>query len=800
MKILKFGGSSLTNEKLPLFYKIIQRETQHEPISLVVSARGKSTEKLIELYDYAVQNKDFADLLNQFFEAQEMPDIEVDLSSERHPLALLLKTIQDLTLDDDVIRDRVLAFGEQISAKCLSAFLQNKNFKTEAVDSATLIHLENIQGELKVNRTLTQKAIQEYYKNLSQDIIPVITGFYGSDPKGRIRTLGRNGTNYSATLMAEFSDASEVQNWTDVDGVFSADPRYVKDVVPIHHLSYREANELAHFGVRVMHSKTILPLMNSHIPMRILNINQPDMEGTLIDFEGSGRGIKAVSSIEDVSLVKISGKGLNGRVGIDARIFTTLSHHNISIRIVSQASSERGIGFVIDSEFSALSESLLKAEFENELKSGDISAIEVEKEMAIIAIVGRHNYALEKAIQALRKNRVWMHLISNSISGEHISLVVSRRDVKKALQVVHSQVFGVIKTLNVFAIGKGTVGGELIDQIIETHEKVEKDRGLRIRVIGVADSQRYAIAPEGLQQNWRDKLKTSKDTNDGLIPILTQLNATGLENIVMADNSSSHEITATYPHIIKAGFDLVASNKKGNSGPQSFYNEIRNLLRQRGRMFYYETNVGAGLPVIDTLKHLRDSADQLQRVRGVFSGSLSYLFNKFSVTDSDFTDVLLEAQQLGYTEPDPREDLCGMDVARKLIILAREIGLQVEFEEVSLESLIPEAFVHAESFEDFLTNKDALNQHFGAIKNSLKADEVLRYVGDLLVEKNQLKVSLERIPASSPLGSLTGADSIFEIYTASYKDNPIVIQGAGAGASVTARGVYSDLLRIGAQL
>ena len=678
------------------------------------------------------------------------------------------------------------------------SLLKNEGLDAHFVDSRKLLFAHKLENEVEVDQTKSKLHTAEYFNEIKPSQIPVVTGFIASDEFGHTITLGRNGSNYSATLMASYIQAKEVQNWTDVDGIYSASPKYVKDAVKIDHMSYREANELANFGTNVLHAKTILPLIQSDIPLRINSSFSPSTHGTLIDKNGSRKVIKAVSVIEDVSLISIEGRGLLGKVGIDARIFTALSKKDISVRLISQASSERGIGFVVNKEDAIKTELLLNREFEGEISHQKISNIRVNNDKAIIAIVGRHNYSLEKAIKGLRRNKIWMDLISNSISGEHISLVIDNKKLKKAVNVVHNQVFGAVKTLNLFAFGKGIVGGELLNQIIATSDEIVSKRNLKINVIGVADTQKFVVNEGGLGTDWRNQLKSSPLKSD-FQSIMNVLTDSVLENIVIADNTSSLELTERYPDIIKNGFDIVASNKKANSISYDFYSNLRQLLKSRSRQFYYETNVGAGLQIIDTLKHLHQSSDSITKIKGVFSGSLSYIFNNYSVGEDAFSKVLLEAKNQGFTEPDPREDMSGMDVGRKLIILAREIGLRTEFEDVTIENLVPDNLNHIVDYEDFIKEKEALDMHFETIRSSLNANEVLRYVGDLDVTNETLKVTLVKASKNSPLGNIKNADSIFEIYTESYGEQPIVIQGAGAGAKVTARGVYSDLLRMGLQ-
>ncbi|QCR21810.1 bifunctional aspartate kinase/homoserine dehydrogenase I [Pontibacter sp. SGAir0037] len=797
MKVLKFGGKSLGNgEPIKSAVEIIKKEKDANAIALVVSARGQSTDLLLELYRKAVAGEAFEEDLEKFFGYQRVADLSLELDTFYAELKSLLQAMQLLGIVNDRIRDRVVAFGEVISAITVAELLRKEGIEAVFADARQLLvascHLNDVAVDFERSREKTN----QFFSTLQAEQVPVITGFIASDPEGNTITLGRNGSNYTATLIASFIKATEVQNWTDIDGVYTASPKYVKNAQKIPHLSYREANELANFGARVLHAKTILPLVESGIPLKIYSSFAYGREGTLIDEQGSGKGIKAVSTIEDVSLVSIEGRGLLGKVGIDARIFSALSRNNISVRLISQASSERGIGFIINKEDAVLTEQVLQAEFKEELQLKDISRIQINNEMAIIAIVGRHNYSLEKAIYGLRRNKIWMHLISNSINGEHISLVVDNKSLKKAVNVVHNQVFGAIKTLNLFAFGKGNVGGRLLDQIIETGDDVIKRRNLQINIVGVADSKKMVFNEDGFTGNWREKLVQSEHAND-FRSIMQLLKESGLENIVIADNTSSQDLTERYPEIVNSGFDIVASNKKANSISYSFYENLRNDLKRRGKLFFYETNVGAGLPLIDTIKHLHNSSDKITRIRGVFSGSLSYIFNNYSVTDKSFSTILSEARMKGYTEPDPREDLSGLDVARKLIILAREVGLKTELEDVAVENLVPGTLAGIGAYEEFIAESNTLDTYFGEIKAALKEDEVLRYVGDLDVNENKLTVSLVKASKNSPLGNIRNADSLFEIYTEGYATQPIIIQGAGAGAEVTARGVYSDLLRIG---
>ena len=799
MKVLKFGGKSLSSG-LPLknTIEIIKAEHQEGDVSVVVSALGNSTDRLIDLYELAVAGKDFKAELEAFFALQNNNAYQLNLDEIFLELRQILEALKALKLPTEKAKDKVLSFGEVISAKVVSHLLQQEGMIAEFVDARNLLKGHYDLHDFVIDLKQSEKLTLAYFQTLKPKQVPVITGYIASDEQNHTATLGRNGTNYSTSLIASFISAEEVQNWTDVNGIYTASPKYVPQAQLISYLSYKEAHELANFGANILHPRTIGPLMAKGIPLKIFNSNNRQKAGTIVGNNNSGKGIKAVSVVENVALVTIEGRGLAGKIGIDARIFSVLSNHAVSIRLISQASSERGIGFVVDADVASLAKKVLEEEFAKEFESAAISSINTNTEMAIIAIVGRHNYSLEKAIKGLRRNKIWMYLISNSISGEHISLVIDNKELKKAVNVVHNQVFGAIKTINLFALGKGEVGGKLLDQIIATSDNVITRRNLKINVIGVADSKKAVFNDAGLDQNWRESLAKSSLSNniEGIIELLKN---SALENIVIADNTSSQAVTDTYPELLNNSFDLVASNKKANSGNIDFYRQLREILKRKGGLFYYETNVGAGLPLIDTLKHHYDSADNVLRIRGVFSGSLSYIFNNFSIRAANFSEILLEAKDKGFTEPDAREDLNGLDVARKLIILARELGLEPELKDVDVQNLIPQELESIPEFETFMGNKEIIDAYFEGFKKTLKEDEVLRYVGDLDVPANTLKVSLVKVSKNSPLGNIKNADALFEIYTEGYGDQPIVIQGAGAGGEVTARGVYSDLLRMGSK-
>jgi len=794
--VLKFGGTSLFGQdNLERFLHIIQSNYQIGSIAIVVSARGASTDHLTALFDLAKKAEDYTVEFKAFVSYLEQDQFLISPKEDIHELNSVLSAISLLRDDSEFAYDRVIAFGELLSAKSITHWLKEKGIKTKFMDARSLIFTRQVLGEFEVDMEKSRMVSRAAIQLVKANEVPIITGFIATSEEDKTVTLGRNGSNYTATLIASFIQAKEVQNWTDVDGVYTANPSIVSNAKKIDKLTYKEANELANFGMDLLHPKTILPLMQAQIPLRIMNIRNPEMEGTTIQQHVEGKGIKAVTTIKNVSLVTIEGNGLSQKIGIDARIFSSLGNAKISVKMISQAASERGIGFVLSSDEAASAEAILNTEFADEIRLGEISNVQLNHKVGIIAILGRHNFALEKAIAVLRKNEIWMHLISNSITGEHISLVVDLLHLDTAVRLVHNEVFRILKIVHVFAFGKGQVGAEFISQVLGTKNNIIEERGVHVKIIGVADSTSYIIDPKGLGVDWRNKL-TNSNQRKSIVDIVKALKSLSLNDIVIVDNTSSETISKHYPYFAEHNMHIVASNKKFNSGNIQSYLNLKKKLRQIGNCYYYEANVGAGLPIMSTLSALYNSSDIITKIKGVFSGSLSYIFNNFSIGHRGFSEVLMKALDLGYAEPDPREDLNGLDVARKLVILAREINYHANLEDVKIENLIPASLRNLGSKEEFLSKTMELDAHFTARKDKLSSDSVLRYVAELDVVSKVLQVSLVEIPLHSPLGQVKNADTLFEIYTESYQDQPIIIQGAGAGPKVTARAVYSDVLKI----
>lgn len=799
-KVLKFGGKSLGNgEGIKNVLNIITSKAKEgEQIAVVLSARGKATDQLENILKRAVKGKSYLEDFEAFKTYQQDQYGHVDFSKEFADLLKLFEGVSLLGDHSHKIKDQVLAYGELISAKLVTQLLKGKGIKAQRIDSRNLIKTDATFGDAQVLELLSKENVLAEFSKLEIDCVPIVTGFIASNTQNETTTLGRNGSNYTASLLANFLNAEELQSYTHVDGIFTANPDLVTDARRISHLSYGEANELANFGATILHAKTIIPLLEKNIPLRILNTFNNDNEGTLISAQTSKEGIKSLSVIEDMALINLEGRGLLGKVGVDARIFKALGNNNINVSIISQGSSERGIGLVVEKKKATKAKTALETEFKDDFYTKDINTITVLEDVSVISIVGQDLSTFHKPYNELIKNGIVPLLFNNTITGKNVSLVLKKEHLHKALNVMHGQIFGISKKMNLAIFGHGNVGGTLIDQILKSTKTIEKRKGIQLHVFAVANSRKVLLEKQGVGKTWKSDI-VEKGQPYTLTDIFDFAKEHHLENLIAIDNTASTEFVTQYTNFIANGFDLVSSNKIANTLDFEYYGQLRSVLEQNQKQYLYETNVGAGLPLIDTIKLLHLSGENITRIKGVFSGSLSYIFNTFSEMDVPFSDIVTEAMDKGFTEPDPREDLSGNDVGRKLLILARELDLRNEFSDIEIENLIPEALRDIDKM-DFLQQMDVLNEKYKVLKKKQKAGHVLRYVGDLSgnlqEEKGILEVKLISVPKESALGQVKGSDSIIEIYTESYGENPLVIQGAGAGAAVTARGVFGDVLRI----
>ncbi len=800
MKILKFGGKSLANGKgIQTVVDIIEKRAKKgEAITVVLSARGASTNELEEILIKASKNENYKAQLEAFKRYQLLADETLDAQEEFHVLDTIFEGVSLLGDYSEKIKDKVLSQGEILSARLVTQLLKNKGVNAHFTDSRSLIITDDQFGNAQPLDVLSKENVQQHFKKYNGTTVNVVTGFIASNIHQETTTLGRNGSNYTASLLASFLDAEELENFTHVDGIYTANPDLVTDAKKIKKLSFTEANELAHFGANVLHAKTIIPLIQKKIPLRILNTFDSENEGTLITSEESENGIKKLSVLENVSLISLEGRGLLGRVGIDARIFQVLAQADVSISIISQGSSERGIGFIVDREKAIKAKKVLEEEFKTDIYKKDVSEITVKNEVSVVSIIGQDLSTFHKPYNRLIKNQIVPLLLNNSATGKNVSLVVQKKQLHKALNVIHGEIYGSIKKINLAIFGHGLVGGTLINQILRSTQEIVKRKNIQLNIFAIANSKKIICRKEGVDGQWEAALE-EEGIPYTIEDVIRYADEHHLENLIAIDNTASKDFVNKYTHLIAHGFDLVSSNKVANTMEYPFYKSLRNTLTNYQKQYLYETNVGAGLPLIETIKLLHLSGENITRIKGVFSGSLSYLFNTFSKQDTPFSTVLQEAMDSGFTEPDPREDLCGNDVGRKLLILARELDLKNEMDDVTIHNLIPE-HLREGTAQEFIGKLKEFDIIFAQIKAAQKEGHVLRYIGDLhgdlSKEKGILDVQLVSVPEGSSLGQVKGSDSIFEIYTESYGDHPMVIQGAGAGASVTARGVFGDILKV----
>jgi len=646
-------------------------------------------------------------------------------------------------------------------------------------------------------------------ENLNLEVAPdftgtlVVTGFIATDTQGLQTTLGRNGSDFSASIFGSLLDAGEIVIWTDVDGVLSADPRLVPEAQVIDALSYNEAMELAYFGAKVIHPQTMAPAVQKRIPIWIRNTFAPGKAGTVIqDRTAPSPLVKGITTVEKIALIDLEGAGMIGVPGTAHRLFGALREEGISVILISQGSSEHSICFAVPEVEADRAERVVRRAFDPELREGQIHSIEVNRGCSILAVVGdgmagAHGVAAQ-VFGALSTAGVNVRAIAQGASERNISVVIDGRSSARALRAVHSRFYLSPHTVSIGLIGPGLVGGALLDQIASQVERLQRDFKIDLRVRGLAGSKTMKLTQGAVDLGrWREEYRTG-EAPVALDRFADHVHADQFPHAVIIDCSASAAVAARYAHWLSEGIHVVTPNKKANSAAHGDYERLREARRVAGAHYLYEATVGAGLPVIQTLRDLRETGDEIRRIEGIFSGTLAYLFNTWDGSQS-FSSVVKHAKSLGYTEPDPRDDLSGMDVARKLIILGREMGLRLELGDVKVESLVPRALADC-GVEDFLarlTESDA--PMLARLEAARARGHVLRYVGSVAVD-GQAEVGLVELPKSHPFANIALTDNIVRFQTARYDQNPLIVQGPGAGPAVTAAGVFADLLRVCAYL
>ena len=817
MKVLKFGGSSIsTAQRIQKIIAIVEDEQRTEDIrAIICSAFGGVTDKLIAISQLAsTGNQNYKKQYSEFLKRHRdiflfLVDVKQKESGENivsdmlNELGEILHGVFMIKEITPRTQDFILSFGERLSCFIITKALCAKGIAAEYLDSRRLIKTDDTFGKAKVDFAKSYVNIQRYFTK--HKTLQIVTGFIASTEKNVTTTLGRSGSDYTASIIGAAINASLIEIWTDVDGVMTCDPNRVRKAFPLTQLSYHEAMEMSHFGARVIHPTTMQPAMTRNIPIKIKNSFNRDFAGTIINsgIDSQKFMVKGISSISNIALIRVQGSGMVGVTGISGRLFSALAGHNINIILITQASSEHSICFVVDPESVDMAKKVIERTFELEIQAQWIDEIDVEKGLSIVAVVGenmRNTPGISSRVfQALGKNGINVVAIAQGSSERNISVVIRKSDEAKALNALHDVFFlSDTKSVNLFIAGVGLIGSTLLKQIESHSEYLRKVHALDINVVSLADIERVLFNPRGISlQNWNKQVKESR-TKMETAKYFRQINQANLSNSIFIDCTASDEITMNYYKLLDASISIVTPNKKASSGPLAYYKKIKDTATKRGVKFIYEANVGAGLPVISTLNDLIISGDRIYKIEAILSGSLSYIFNTFNGIKS-FSSVVREAKEKGYTEPDPREDLSGTDVARKLLILAREAGYDLELSDIVVENLIPESCRSINTIDRFFIELEKYNSQFDQkYKEAVNQNKVLRYIASLKDGKTEVK--LEMVDIEHPFYFMSGSDNIISYTTERYIDRPLVIKGPGAGAEVTAAGVFADIIRIASYL
>ncbi|MFY0714452.1 bifunctional aspartate kinase/homoserine dehydrogenase I [Seonamhaeicola sp. NFXS20] len=814
MKVLKFGGTSVGSSKnINNVINILEDYSKNDSVICVVSAVGGITDKLL-LAGKLAKNKDseyskvfttikeiHLNIINELIPSNNN-NIIAFVEENLKALKSLLEGIYLINELSPKTSDKLVSFGELLSSFIIAEAMKSRGLSAERKNSQELVITNSNFTKAEVNYSITNENIQDYFKSASQKIT-ILPGFVANSTLGEQTTLGRGGSDFTAAIVAAALKVEQLEIWTDVSGMFTTNPKIVKHAYPIQEISYQEAMELSHFGAKVLYPPTVQPVLDLEIPIYIKNTLEPKAAGTKIsnDAINSNKPVKGISNIGNISLLTLEGSGMVGIPGFSKRLFETLSQEKINIILITQASSEHSICLGIDTKDAKAAKEAIDAAFENEIALHKINPIIIEDKLSIVALVGdnmkSHQGISGKLFSALGKNNVNVRAIAQGASEKNISVVIAESDVKKALNVLHEQFFeSKTKQLNVFITGVGNVGERLVEQIKQQRKYLKENLKINLRVIGLSNSRKMVFDEHGLNLNdWKALLANGEQAS--LQGFFEKTKTFNLRNSIFVDVTANKDIADLYAQYLRESISIVACNKIACSSDFANYKELKRLSLKYNAPFLFETNVGAGLPVIDTLNNLVASGDKIKSIQAVLSGSLNFVFNNFNDT-TKFYDIVKQAAAEGYTEPDPRIDLSGVDVARKILILARESGVEMNLEDIKNDSFLSEAGLKSDTVDDFYQTLIDDEDHYQSLYASAKANNCqLKYVAKF--DNGNASVSLQEIPVGHPFYNLEGSDNIVMFYTERYPKQPMIIKGAGAGADVTASGLFADIIRLGSE-
>ena len=808
MKVLKFGGTSVGSVASILsLQKIVEKEAKHQPIIVVVSALGGITDQLIATSQLALKGdeswrSEFDSIVARH---HKMIDAIITDPHDRESLFnnvdSLFEQLQSIYYGVFLIHDlshktedTIVSYGERLSSRIVATLIRDAKW----FDSRKFIKTEEKQGKRSLDSELTNKLVLDTFSDLPR--ISLVPGFIAQDrDSGDITNLGRGGSDYTASILAASLNAEVLEIWTDVDGFMTADPRVIKSAYTINELSYAEAMELCNFGAKVVYPPTIYPVCVKNIPIKVKNTFNPDGKGTIIKshVENNQKPIKGLSSIKGTTVITVTGLSMVGVVGVNRRIFSSLANNGISVFLVSQAASENNTSIGVKDEDADNAVRVLNEEFRLEIEDGRMFPMHAESGLATVAIVGENMRRTPgisgKLFEVLGRSGISIIAIAQGASEMNISFVVKGTDLRKALNVLHDSLFlSEFKVLNLFICGVGTVGGMLIEQIKSQYEELKQNSNLKLKVVGIASSKNAVFNRDGLNlDNYREELKASEPSNpEHLRDVILQMN---IFNSVFVDCTASQDVAALYQSLLENNISVIAANKIAASGKYEDYYHLKQTAIQRGVKFRFETNVGAGLPIIGTINDLRNSGDKILKIEAVLSGTLNFIFNEIGA-ETPFSETVKRAKEQGYSEPDPRIDLSGKDVVRKLVILTREAGYKVEQEDVEKHLFVPNDYFQG-SVEDFWKRLPELDANFEQRREKL-AEEGKRWRFVATMDHGKTNVALKEVDSNHPFYNLEGSNNIVLLTTDRYKEYPMQIQGYGAGASVTAAGVFANIMSI----